>query len=248
MRASGYLIQVGFFSRTLSSNPFGAFGTKALAVTFAFLAAYATIAQDDALTEEMVQPARSERANYIIEEELIVQGERETIKSARAILRGYDARNMGAYYYKLRMYAKAYPYLLEAAQEGFKMSQARLGYIYQKGLGGVDRDWRKAVGWLGVAASRHSHPEIMNYWKNLKSKIPEQNMPIVEDIIDDYVSRYGSDATGVSCDINRAAGTHIAEMRCIYDDEIMYRDPGDSLGIPQVEIDTSVGGGGSAPF
>ena len=203
-------------------------------------------AQDEEIAEETFA-VRTDR-EYRIEEELIVQGTPDRLKSPSQILRGYDARNMGGYYYKLRMYGKAYPYLVEAAQEGFKMSQARLGYIYQKGLGGVERDWIKAVGWLGVAASRKSHPEIMNYWKDLKAKIPDQNMAMVDDIIDDYVSKYGSKATGVTCDINRAAGTHIAHMRCIYDDEIEYRDPADTLGIPQVEIDTSVGGDGSAPF
>ena len=199
-------------------------------------------AQDEGIAEETIA-ARTDR-EYRIEEELVVQGSPNRLKPPGQILRGYDARNMGGYYYKLRMYEKAYPYLVEAAQEGFKMSQARLGYIYQKGLGGVERDWIKAVGWLGVAASRHSHPEIMNYWKDLRAKIPEQSMPMVEDIIEEYVSKYGSEATGVTCDINRAAGTHIAHMRCFYDDEIEYRDPADTLGIPQVEIDTSVGGGG----
>ena len=213
----------------------------------ALTVAFGVSSQDDSLSEETyVASSVSEReSDYRIEEELIVQGTRDTIKSASQILRGYDARNMGGYYYKLRMYEKAYPYLVEAAQEGFKMSQARLGYIYQKGLGGVDRDWVRAVGWLGVAASRHSHPEIKNYWKDLKEKIPEQNMPVIEDIVEDYIDRYGSKATGVTCDINRTAGTHIAHMRCLYDDEIKYRDPADTLGIPGVEIDTSVGGGGS---
>ncbi len=219
-----------------------------LLVVLAFSLNLGTKAQSDGISEETIAP-RTDR-EYQIEEELIVRGEQDRLKGPRQILRGYDARNMGGYYYKLRLYEKAYPYLVEAAQEGFKMSQARLGYIYQKGLGGVERDWVKAVGWLGVAASRKSHPEIMNYWKDLRAKIPEQNLAMVEDIIEEYVSRYGSEATGVTCDINRSAGTHIAHMRCFYDDEIEYRDPADTLGIPQVEIDTSVGSGGvgSIPF
>lgn len=217
-----------------------------LLVVVALLTNVVTTAQEDEIAEETIA-ARTDR-EYRIEEELVVQGTRDRLKGPRQILRGYDSRNMGGYYYKLRLYEKAYPYLVESAQEGFKMSQARLGYIYQKGLGGVERDWVKAVGWLGVAASRHSHPEIMNYWKDLRSKIPERNLPMVEDIIEEYVSRYGSKATGVTCDINLSAGTHIAHMKCFYDDEIEYRDPADTLGIPGVEIDTSVGGGGSAPF
>lgn len=207
-------------------------------------------AQDDRITEETLavhsEPER-QTGEYRIEEELVVSGQRDRLTSPTQILRGYDARDMGAYYYKLRLYEKAYPYLLEAAQEGFKMSQARLGFIYQQGLGGVDRDWTKAVGWMGVAASRYSHPEIMNYWKDMKAKVPPEYEGIVAEIVEDYIDRYGSDASGVSCDINRPAGTHIAEMRCVYDDEIEYRDPGSDLGIPGVEIDTSVGGGGGGP-
>ena len=186
---------------------------------------------------------------YAVDEELIVKGTPDRLKSQDRILRGYDAHNTGGYYYKLGKYEKAYPYLVEAAEEGFKMSQARLGYIYQKGLGGVERDWVKAVGWLGVAASRKANPEIMKYWKDLKAKIPGQNMRMVEDIIEEYVSRYGSEATGVKCDINRTAGTHIAYVQCLYDDEIEYRDRFYTLGPPPpIQIDTSVRGGGSAPL
>ena len=198
--------------------------------------------------EELFGSAEEEpKREYEIEDELIVRGTQDTIKAADEILRGYDARTLGGYYYKLRLYEKAYPYLREAAQEGFKFSQARLGFIYQQGLGGVDRDWQKAVGWLGVAASRASHPEIMNYWKNLRARIPPERLDDVDDIVDSYVERYGSEATGVTCDITRRAGSHIAGMQCFYDDEIWYRDPGDDLGIPTVDIDTSVGGGGGGP-
>ena len=214
------------------------------------LGATGALAQDEFITEETLvarSDAEGDKPDYVIEEELIVSGQRERLTSPTQILRGYDARDMGAYYYKLRLYEKAYPYLLEAAQQGFKMSQARLGFIYQQGLGGVERDWTKAVGWMGVAASRYSHPEIMNYWKNMRAKVPESHVGIVEEIVEDYIDRFGSKATGVTCDINRPAGTHIAEMRCIYDAEIDYRDPGSDLGVPGVNIDTSVGGGGGGP-
>ena len=201
------------------------------------------------IEEERIESSRPDSSReYEIVDELIVSGQREnSIKPAMDILDGYTARQMGAYFYRLRMYDKAYPYLVEAAQEGFKMSQARLGFIYQQGLGSVERDWQRAVGWLGVAASPETHPEILTHWRGVKRRIPPERLELVEEIVEEYVDRYGAEATGVTCDLNRSAGTHISKIRCSYDDEIYYRDPGSDLNIPGVEIDTSVGGGGGGP-
>ena len=182
--------------------------------------------------------------NREIEDEIIIRSERIDIMTpASKILDVYDANTRGGYYYRLRKYDRAYPYLKEAAEAGFKESQARLGFIYQQGLGGVERNWIEAVGWLGVAASRTSRPEIMNYWKNIYKRIPEENLDAIDHIVEVYVGKYGSDATGVLCDMNRPAGSHIKKMRCYFEDEIDYRDPGGEL-FPGVEIDTAVGGGG----
>ena len=181
-----------------------------------------------------------------IEDEIVITGERIEITPAMDILEVYDAHNRGGYYYRLRMYERAYPYLKEAAMAGFKESQARLGFIYQQGLGGVERNWIEAVGWLGVAASKTSRPEIINYWKNLYKRIPEERHEMIDHIVEVYTEKYGSEATGVICDMNRPAGSHIKKMRCYFEDEIEYRDPGGEL-FPGVEIDTSVGGGGGGP-
>ena len=214
-----------------------------------FLPIHAQSQEVAVIEEEAVRSTLpDEDPTYRIVDEIIVSGKREqSIKPAMDILAGYNARKMGAYYYKLRQYEKAYPFLVEAAQEGFKMSQARLGFIYQQGLGNVDRDWQRAVGWLGVAASPESHPEILTHWNQLKRRIPEDQLPLVHDIVEEYVDRYGSKATEVTCDMHRTVGTHISKMICRYDDEIEYRDPGSDLNIPGVEIDTSVGGGGGGP-
>lgn len=184
--------------------------------------------------------------NREIEDEIVVTGESIQITPAMQILDVYDAHNRGGYYYRLRMYERAYPYLKEAAMAGFKESQARLGFIYQQGLGGVERNWIEAVGWLGVAASKTSRPEIINYWKRLYKRIPEDRHEMIDHIVEVYTDKYGSEATGVICDMNRPAGSHIKKMRCYFEDEIEYRDPGGEL-FPGVEIDTSVGGGGGGP-
>lgn len=197
------------------------------------------LAQTDTRTPATV-PTRE------IEDEIVVTGESIQITPAMQILDVYDAHNRGGYYYRLRMYERAYPYLKEAAMAGFKESQARLGFIYQQGLGGVERNWIEAVGWLGVAASKTSRPEIINYWKRLYKRIPEERHEMIDHIVEVYTEKYGSEATGVICDMNRPAGSHIKKMRCYFEDEIEYRDPGGEL-FPGVEIDTSVGGGGGGP-
>ena len=181
-----------------------------------------------------------------IEDEIVITGERVQITPALEIVDVYNAHNRGGYYYRLRMYERAYPYLKEAAMAGFKESQARLGFIYQQGLGGVERNWIEAVGWLGVAASKTSRPEIINYWKNLYKRIPEDRQEMIDHIVEVYTEKYGSEATGVICDMNRPAGSHIKKMRCYFEDEIEYRDPFGEL-FPGVQIDTSVGGGGGGP-
>ena len=203
--------------------------------------------EDPSQLPSVTQRAPSTVLERDIEEEIIITEEKiEIMTPATTILDMYDANARGGYYYRLRKYDLAYPYLKEAAKSGFKESQARLGFIYQQGLGGVERNWIEAVGWLGVAASKTSRPEIMNYWKRLYKRIPEERHEMIDHIVEVYVEKYGSDATGVLCSMNRPAGSHIKKMRCYFEDEIDYRDPGAEL-FPGIEIDTSVGGGGGGP-
>ena len=202
----------------------------------------------DATEEEQSTTQRrpSTVPNHEIEDEIVVTGESLEIIPAVEMLDIYDANTRGGYYYRLRMYERAYPYLKEAAKSGFKDSQARLGFIYQQGLGGVERNWIEAVGWLGVAASRTSRPEIMNYWKRIYRRIPEDRHEMIDHIVEVYTKKYGSEATGVYCEMNRPAGSHIKKMRCTFEREIDLRDPFGEL-FPGVDIDTSVGGGGGGP-
>ncbi len=130
----------------------------------------------------------------------------------------------GAQLYRRKQYDRAYPLLLAAAQEGFKLSQARVGFILQQGLGGVKRDGRAAIGWLGVAASPTSTPEIRKHFEQLIEKIPEARHGEVEQIVQEYIAQYGTAATGIHCDNERLAGTHNSRLKCDHKDEFRYRD------------------------
>ena len=176
-------------------------------------------------------------------EEMVIRGRSTETPAMQEMLDSYIANQRGIYYYSLRLYKKAYPYLLQAAKEGFKESQARLGYIYQAGLNVVEPNWIEAVGWLGVAASPDSRPEIKNYFKRLYRRIPDERHELIDEIVAAYVAKYGSNATGVDCSMGFVSGSAIKRMRCFYEEEWKYRDQSAGLGIPQVDtLGSSVGG------
>ena len=89
------------------------------------------------------------RSNEPIEE-VVIQGKRFEIDSTVAFERLTEANDKRARLYKQGKYREALPYFLVGASTGFKMSQARAGTIYLRGLGGVGKDITKGLGWLGV--------------------------------------------------------------------------------------------------
>ena len=97
--------------------------------------------------------------------------------------------------YRKGRYAESFPYLQAAARTGFKLAQARLGYLYQHGLG-TDRDPYAAIGWYGVAATGTTLPEIRNGFKKIWRGIPEEYRPAVSTLVDEY--RQGSAHDGIA--------------------------------------------------
>lgn len=166
-------------------------------------------------------------------EEVIVTEQRlpDDLNPVR-IQRIRDANGKGARLYRHGNYGEAFPYLLTAAKRGFKLAQARVGYIYQEGLGGVQRDAIAAIGWVGVAAASETTPEIRSHFKAMMKAVPETFRPQAEAIVADYRARYGGDAVGNHCENRRLAGTHISRLKCTFDDEFDFRD-----GIQTAEID-----------
>ena len=146
-------------------------------------------------------------------DDIIPQGEIENT---------YRAQTQGRQLYRAKKYKEAIPYLEYAAKRGFKQSQVRLGEIYVKGLGGVEPDLVQGVGWLGVAASGESAPEIRRLYKSVRENIPAQHNETIEKIVEQYTSNFDGARTRVVCEMVDRAGTHGKMMRCRYLDESMY--------------------------
>ncbi len=179
-------------------------------------------------------------------EEILVEGE-QTNADLNPVEMGRlrDDSGEGARLYRRKRYREAYPLLLSAAENGFKYAQARVSFIYQQGLGGVKADARAAIGWLGVAASPVTAPEIMNYYKKFMDAIPEDRRPAAEQIVAEYRARYDSDAMGLHCQRERMAGTHVSRLKCEFEEEFDARDILDEDAIGE-GISKSAGGAGGA--
>lgn len=154
----------------------------------------------------------------------------------------HDSRAKGACLYKRGRYDEAFPYLQAAAKRGFKLAQARVGFLHQQGLG-TRRDTDAAVGWLAVAAHGTTHPEIRRYFKDAWERIPEEHMPRFEALRDEYRSKYGSRRHRVNCDLSFEAGTHFKKLTCRFMDEGIYVDYGPLIDMLLASIPS-----GSNPF
>ncbi len=190
--------------------------------TFASLLCFAaTFAQETEFDAIETAQESSEDASL---EEMVVTGIQDDVLHAFQFDDFHEVNRTGEYYYMTRQYKKAFPYLLASAKRGFKMAQARVGYIYLNGLGEVEKSFPTGIGWLGVAAEPRSDPQIKNYFKRIMRKIPERLQPKVKEVVAAFVERYGPDATGVSCIHTRVAGTHISKLTCNFKKEFALRD------------------------
>ena len=161
----------------------------------------------------------TETANPDDVEEVVVSAERLPVPSLVEMRDTYQAQGQGVKHFRRRDYARAYPHLLAAAKRGFKTAQARLGYIYLHGLGGIPYDPVRGIGWLSVAASPETLPWIRRYSKKIWKIVPERYVAELEVVAGRYRSKYGRGATGVSCNRNKAAGTHLTSLTCLFDEE-----------------------------
>lgn len=157
-------------------------------------------------------------------EEVVVQGIQEEVLHAFQFDDFHQVNRTGEHYYLTRQYKKAFPYLLASAKRGFKMAQARLGYIYLSGLGGIERSIPTAIGWIGVAAEPRSDPQIKNYFRNIMRRLPDHLRDEVQEIVSAFIEKYGAEATGISCIHTRVAGTHISQLTCNFKNEFALRD------------------------
>lgn len=141
----------------------------------------------------------------------------------------YDSRGKGACLYRKGQYEEAFPYLEAAARKGFKLAQARLGFLCQQGLG-TDRDPYAAVGWYGVAAVGTTLPEIRNHFKDVWGRIPEQHQPRFAAVVAEYRAQYGARHHRVDCDFGHRVGTFLKQLTCRFRDEAIHVDYGPLVG------------------
>lgn len=153
-------------------------------------------------------------------EEVVVTGERATGLGAEERQAIYRELARGRELYSRADYERAFPHLLNTAEHGFKGAQARVGYIYLRGLGEVERDSTAAVGWLGVAASGNSAPEITNYFNGIWKQIPDRHLPYFEEVVEEYESKYGEEATDVTCELRRPVDSHLKQLSCYFDKDM----------------------------
>lgn len=165
---------------------------------------------------------RTPKSNEDKVEEVLILGERFEIDTTVAFARLTESNSRGAKLYKQGKYKEALPYLLAGAKTGFKMSQARVGAIYLGGLGGVKKDLRKGIGWLGVASEPITAPEIRNTWKRVFSGVSESSKGEVAKIVSEYVALYGRRTTGTECEMTSNTKSLVAQLECTLDDEF-YR-------------------------
>lgn len=170
-------------------------------------------------------------------EEVVVRAERLAVPSRLEMVDVYQAQEQGLKHFRRRNYADAYPHLLTAAKRGFKTAQARLAYIYLRGLGGVPYDPVRGVGWLSVAATPETLPWIRRYSNRIWDLVPERFAADLEVVADRYRAKYGAQSTGVSCNRSRRAGTRRVSLTCLFDEESMHETSADREALRELWYD-----------
>ena len=199
-----------------------------VAILFVLAGVRAAVADES----EAASPQPDASARPQADEEMIVTGRapaKNRVPPMEYLMQVYDARRQGAHLYKRGRYAEAFPYLLVAAKRGFKFAQARVGFLYQQGLG-TPQNPEAAIAWLGVAARGNTMPEIRNHFNALWAKIPETYRPQLEAVIDVYDSKFGAKANRVACDTSHKSGTFVKRLTCRFMDEHLYSDTGETIG------------------
>ena len=165
------------------------------------------------------------------DEEMIVTApkpDRGQVPQFEYLLETYKARSKGSLLYRRGKFAESFPYLLVAAKRGFRLAQARVGFLFQQGIG-TPRNAEAAIAWLALAATPDTLPEIMNYFRTQWAKIPPEYIPQLEQVIDEYREQYGNRENRVVCDMSRKAGTHFKKLTCRFMDESIYQDFSDAI-------------------
>ena len=181
------------------------------------LALYATASAADDSNSVRDQPQIAPSGQPT--EEMTVVGERLPLGAAER-RQLYRELARGKRLFAKKRVDKALPYLMKTAERGFKDSQARVGHIYLQGLGDVQRDTEQGIGWLGVASDGVTSPGIRNYFNDIWARIPERYVPYFEEVVAEYKSKYGRQATGVVCEMGRPLHSHVKQLSCFFEEDL----------------------------
>ena len=159
-------------------------------------------------------------------EELVVVGEATDGPGPIEMVEIMNAHVTAGQLYRKKKYAEAVEYLEIAAKGGMKRSQAQLGAILlgMTGTNEVPRDTKSGVGWLGVAAYGSTEPAYKKEYERVYNAITPAQHPMIDKLVDGYIAKYGPEATKVSCEQTRRAGTRMSRLICSFDDLHKYRD------------------------
>ena len=138
---------------------------------------------------------------------------------------GHEANEEGTRLYKAKQYETAVPYLQLASEWGFKDAQVRLGQIYFKGLGPVEKNPLRGLAWLGTAASKPSSSSYEGIYERALAQVPEDKQPAVERAVATFTQRYGSGEAAVTCRMKAPLGSNLAQLQCDYDAKYSYNRP-----------------------
>ncbi len=138
---------------------------------------------------------------------------------------GHKANEEGTKLYKAKDYEAAVPYLQLAAEWGFKDAQVRLGQIYFRGLGSVEKNPLRGLAWLGTAASKPSSASYTGIFERALAQVPEENRAAVDRAVASFTQRYGSGEAAVTCRMKAPLGSNLAQLSCDYDAKYAYSKP-----------------------
>ena len=128
----------------------------------------------------------------------------------------YAASDEGGRLYKEERYAEALPFLLEAAQYGFKVAQASTADILLNGRGEVARNTQAGIGWLSVAAEPPTLGTLEETYAQMLAQLSDDQATAARRLAIRYRAAYGAAEHRVSCQV---FGTVVEELRCRFTDD-----------------------------
>ena len=109
-------------------------------------------------------------------------------------------------------YETAFEYLSDTAAKGLKESQYLLSIMFMQGQG-TNKSILFGLAWLGVAIESGDE-EWQKTYDTMYQALNTAQRSMVDEKVQQYVEKYGSDKQGVTCSKRTAVGSRSYELRC----------------------------------